>query len=47
MDHYPVIVYWGGEKSYTGSDVVYNGGWNAVMFIHRQNMTFEVLLSKV
>ena len=47
MDHYPVIVYWGGEVSYTGSDVMYNGGLNAVMFIHRQNTTFEVFVSKV
>ena len=47
MDHYPIIVYWGGGVSYTGSDVVYNGGLNAVMFIHRQNTTFEVFHSKV
>ncbi|XP_057533012.1 uncharacterized protein LOC130810905 [Amaranthus tricolor] len=47
MDHYPVIVYWGGEVSYTGSDVGYNGGLNTVMFIHRQNTTFEVFVSKV
>ena len=27
--------------------MVYNGGLNAVMFIHRQHTTFEVFLSKV
>ena len=47
IDHYPVIVYWGGEVSYIGSDVGYNGGLNTVMFIHRQNTTFEVFVSKV
>ena len=46
-DHYPVIVYWGGEVIYTRPDVVYNGGLNVVMFIHRQNTTFEVFHSKV
>ena len=30
-----------------GSNVVYNRGLNAVMFIHRQNTTFEVFHSKV
>jgi len=32
MDHYPVIVYWGGEISHKGVDMVYNGGMNAMLF---------------
>ncbi|XP_057547471.1 uncharacterized protein LOC130826016 isoform X1 [Amaranthus tricolor] len=47
MDHYPVIVYWGGEVSYTESHVGYNRGLNTVMFIHRQNINFEVFHSKI
>jgi hypothetical protein len=46
-DHYPVIVYWGGEISHNELDVGYNGGLNSVMFIHRQHTTFEVFLTKV
>ena len=47
MDHYPVIMYWGGEVSCTESDVGYNGGLNTVMFMHRQNTNLEVFHSKI
>ena len=47
MDCYHVILYWGGEISRKGVDMVYNGGLNSVMFIHRQHTAFEGFHTKV